>query len=143
MQTDNSSIILVEDNESDAEVARRALDRASLAQDLMVIVDGLAAAELLLGSDASKPIARPRVLLIDINLPGLNGLELLKRIRNAPHLRRVPVVMVSSSMEVRDICEAYDSGCNSYVTKPVEIRALQAMYTSVAGYWTRLNLAEA
>jgi CheY-like chemotaxis protein len=143
MLRESGPIILVEDNESDAEIARRAIDRASLARELVVIEDGLAAAEMVLGSTQRKPCARPQVMLIDINLPGLDGIELLSRIRSTPHLRGVPVVIVSSSTETSDICKAYERGCNSYVTKPVDIRELQSMYTSVATYWTRTNIANA
>ena len=79
-------------------------------------------------------------MLIDINLPGLDGIELLTRIRSSPHLRHVAVVIVSSSTEERDIRKAYDRGCNSYVTKPVDIRALQSLYASIANYWTQANI---
>jgi CheY-like chemotaxis protein len=143
MECGRGPIILVEDNESDAEIARRAIQRANLGHDLVVIEDGLAAAEMVLGSPLRKPCARPRVMLIDINLPGLDGIELLNRIRATRHLRELPVIIVSSSSETSDISKAYASGCNSYVTKPGDIHDLQSMYASVANYWARTNIANA
>lgn len=143
MNYETNPIVLVEDNESDAEIARRAIERANLSREVLVIEDGLSAAEIVLGSPQREPCPRPRVLLLDINLPGLDGIELLNRIRSTPRLKGVPVVMVSSSIEASDIRKAYETGCNSYVTKPSDIRDLQSMYASVATYWSRTNIATA
>ena len=140
MYSNSGPIILVEDNESDAEVARRAIKRSSPTRTLVVIGDGLSAAEMLLGTEGQQPCPRPRLMMIDINLPGLDGIELLTRIRSNPELRGVAVVIVSSSSEERDIRRAYDRGCNSYVTKPVDIRELQSLYASVVNYWTQTNI---
>jgi hypothetical protein len=140
MYSNSGPIILVEDNESDAEVARRAIKRSSPTRTLVVIGDGLSAAEMLLGTEGHPPCPRPRLIMIDINLPGLDGIELLTRIRIHPDLRSVAVVIVSSSSEERDIRKAYDRGCNSYVTKPIDIRALQSLYASVVNYWTQTNI---
>jgi CheY-like chemotaxis protein len=140
MLFDTGPIVLVEDNESDAEIARRAIERSGSSRELVVIEDGSSAADLLLGTPTQPPIPRPRLMLIDINLPGLDGIELLTRIRSSPHLRHVAVVIVSSSTEERDIRKAYDRGCNSYVTKPVDIRALQSLYASITNYWTQANI---
>lgn len=140
MQTNSGPIILVEDNESDAEVARRAIERSHPTNTLVVVGDGLSAAEMLLGTAGKPPCPRPKLMMIDINLPGLDGIELLTRIRSNPDLRGVAVVIVSSSTEERDIRKAYDRGCNSYVTKPIDIRALQSLYVSVTNYWTLTNI---
>jgi len=140
MYSNSGPIILVEDNESDAEVARRAIKRSSPTRTLVVIGDGLSAAEMLLGTEGQPPCPRPRLIMIDINLPGLDGIELLTRIRIHPDLRSVAVVIVSSSSEERDIRKAYYRGCNSYVTKPIDIRALQSLYASVVNYWTQTNI---
>ena len=140
MYSNSGPIILVEDNESDAEVARRAIERSSPTRTLVVVGDGLSAAEMLLGTEGQAPCPRPRLMMIDINLPGLDGIDLLTRIRSNPELRGVAVVMVSSSAEERDIRNAYDRGCNSYVTKPLDIRALQSLYASVVNYWTQTNI---
>jgi len=140
MYSNSGPIILVEDNESDAEVARRAIKRSSPTRTLVVIGDGLSAAEMLLGTEGQPPCPRPRLIMIDINLPGLDGIELLTRIRIHPDLRSVAVVIVSSSSEERDIRKAYDRGCNSYVTKPIDIRELQSLYASVVNYWTQTNI---
>jgi CheY-like chemotaxis protein len=140
MNPNSGPIILVEDNESDAEVARRAIEKSNPASTLVVVGDGLSAADMLMGTPGQPPCARPRLMMIDINLPGLDGIELLTRIRSNPDLRDVAVVMVSSSTEERDIRKAYDRGCNSYVTKPVDIRALQSLYAGIANYWTQANI---
>ena len=140
MNPNSGPIILVEDNESDAEVARRAIEKSNPASTLVVVGDGLSAADMLMGTPGQPPCARPRLMMIDINLPGLDGIELLTRIRSNPDLRDVAVVMVSSSTEERDIRKAYDRGCNSYVTKPIDIRALQSLYASVVNYWTQTNI---
>ena len=110
MHSNSGPIILVEDNESDAEVARRAIERSSPTRTLVVVGDGLSAAEMLLGTEGQAPCPRPRLMMIDINLPGLDGIELLTRIRSNPELRGVAVVIVSSSSEERDIRRAYDRG---------------------------------
>jgi len=141
MTSDGASIVLVEDNESDAEIARRAIERATPVRDLTVVEDGLTAAEMFLGAAGQAKRHLPKLMLIDINLPGLDGLELLRRIRSNPQLRHVAVVMVSSSTEERDIRTAYERGCNSYVTKPMDTRALYSMYAAVANYWTQTNIA--
>ena len=141
MPQDTGSIVLVEDNEADIEVARRAIERIGGAHPLWVFEDGISAADALLVTPGQSPCPRPKVMLIDINLPGLDGIELLTRIRSSSHLRHTAVVMISSSTEDRDIRKAYERGCNSYVTKPVDIRALQALYTSVASYWTQTNIS--
>ena len=140
MYSNSGPIILVEDNESDAEVARRAIKRSSPARSLVVVGDGLSAVDMLLGTEAQPPCPRPGLMMIDINLPGLDGIELLTRIRSNPERRGVAVVIVSSSSEERDIRRAYDRGCNSYVTKPVDIRELQSLYASVVNYWTQTNI---
>ena len=103
MTYDGASIVLVEDNESDAEIARRAIERATPVRNLMVVEDGLTAAEMFLAAAGEAKRYLPKLMLIDINLPGLGGLELLRRIRNSPQLRHIAVVMVSSSTDERDI----------------------------------------
>lgn len=141
MQTNKRPIILVEDNESDAEVARRAIERTTKDHRLIVLDDGATAAEVLLGDRSGAPDSEPCLVMVDINLPGLDGIELLTRIRRHPRLCQVSVVIVSSSSEEDDIRLAYGRGANSYVTKPVDNRALQALYASVTNYWTVINLA--
>lgn len=140
MHPEPGTIVLVEDNFTDAEIARRAIERMTPVRTLVVVEDGYRAAELLLGAPGQPTLPSPRLLLIDVNLPGLDGIELLSRIRSDPRLRHVAVVMVSSSMEERDIRRSYDSGCNGYVTKPLNIRSLYSMYASVASYWTQTNI---
>jgi len=141
MRTDNRPIILVEDNESDADVARRAIARSAGDHRFIVIDDGATAAEVLLRDHSHATQPEPCLVMIDINLPGLDGIELLTRIRKHPRLCNVSVVIVSSSMEESDIRRAYGRGANSYVTKPVDNRALQSLYASVANYWTLTNIA--
>ena len=141
MQTDNRPIILVEDNESDAEVARRAIERTTKDRRFIVIDDGATAAEVLLRDRSQATDPEPCLVMVDINLPGLDGIEPLTRIRRHPRLCNVSVVIISSSVEESDIRRAYGRGANSYVTKPVDNRALQSLYASVANYWTLTNIA--
>lgn len=140
MSPDPGTIVLVEDNFTDAEIARRAIERMTPVRNLVVVEDGYRAVELLLGAPGQEPFPSPRLLLIDVNLPGLDGIELLARLRGDPRLRHVSAVMVSSSLEERDIRRSYDVGCNGYVTKPLNIRSLYSMYANVASYWTQTNI---
>ncbi len=142
MQPDPGTIVVVEDNESDADVARRAIEQwGGPGTRVVVAEDGLRAAELLLPSRnlPADATPAPALILIDINLPGLDGVELLSRIRRHPPLRHVPVVMVSSSAEEEDVLRSYERGCNGYVTKPVDCRTLRSLYASLANYWIRTN----
>ncbi|MEB3268069.1 MAG: response regulator, partial [Leptolyngbya sp.] len=109
------SIVLVEDNPDDEFLARRALQRANIANQILVARNGQEALDLLFSLD---PL--PSVVLLDLKLPKVDGLEVLRQLRGHPRTRRLPVVILTSSNEERDIVDSYDQGANSYVRKPVD-----------------------
>jgi two-component system response regulator len=130
------TILLVEDNSDDEELARQAFRRSKLSGQLVVARDGREALEILLESEATP---RPDLVLLDINLPCLSGLEVLRRLRADARTRTLPVVLLTSSREARDIIEGYEYGCNSYVRKPVDFMKFVEMLRLLDHYWLRLN----
>jgi two-component system, response regulator len=139
-------ILIVEDNPTDAELITRALRRANLANAITVVEDGVEALDYLLGvgTHADRPNhGTPRVVLLDLKLPKLSGLEVLRRIRADERLRRIPVVVVTSSREEPDVAEAYRLGVNSYVVKPVEFESFAEAMTQVGLYWLLVNVPPA
>ncbi len=133
-------ILLVEDNPDDEMLALRALRKSAIADDLVVARDGVEALDYLLEQNRSGA-ELPALVLLDINLPRLNGLEVLKRLRENAVTHLLPVVMLSSSKEEKDISSSYDYGCNSYIRKPVDFRQFSDMIFQVERYWLRLNEA--
>ena len=135
-------ILLVEDNRDDVELTVMALTEAKITNPVVVARDGVEALDYLLGTgihagrDASE---QPVVVLLDIKLPLLNGIDVLKRMRADERTRRTPVVMLTSSTEQTDISQTYDLGANSYVQKPVEFEGFVAAARQLGLYWTVLN----
>lgn len=138
---DPVDILLVEDDVNDAELTVRALRKRNLANRLSVVEDGAAALDFLFRSGRwEKRDARPpRVVLLDLKLPRMNGLEVLRAMRADERTRRIPVVIVTSSREDPDIQSAYDLGANGYVVKPVDFEAFAEVMTSVGLYWVLVN----
>jgi CheY-like chemotaxis protein len=142
METRPCDILVVEDNPTDAELMVRALRRAGLANPVTVVEDGEEALDYLFGR--GRHVARPnggtpRVVLLDLKLPKVSGLEVLEQIRADERLRPIPVVVVTSSREEPDIKRAYALGVNSYVVKPVEFEAFAEAMTQVGLYWLLVN----
>lgn len=143
-QIDPVDILLVEDNPQDAELIQRALRKNNLANRLFVIEDGAEALDFVFcqrnyaDREMSDP---PKVILLDVKLPKLNGLEVLREIKENPVTRRIPVVMVTSSREDPDIQKAYELGANSYVVKPVEFDAFVDTMSRLGFYWLLVNQA--
>lgn len=140
--TEAVEILLVEDNPLDAELIVRGLRSHALANQIEVVEDGPEALDFLLtrGRFATRAGERhPRVVLLDIKLPKMNGLEVLERVKANPDTRDIPVVMVTSSREDPDIKTAYDLGANSYVVKPVEFQAFQNVMRDLGFYWLVVN----
>ena len=133
----NSRIVLVEDNQYDAEMILRAIQAGTDAQ-----VEWLKDGEELL-SYAKSIVANesplPKVVLLDLKLPKVNGLEALAQFKAMPELNEIPVVVLTSSTEQSDIKAAYQGGANSYIVKPVSYREFKEVIESVTTYWTRLN----
>jgi len=138
----NGSILLVEDNEDDVELTVMALTESKITNPVVVARNGVEALDYLLGTGAHAgrdPAEQPVVVLLDIKLPLLNGLDVLKRMREDERTRRTPVVMLTSSTEQADILATYELGANSYVRKPVDFESFVAAARTLGLYWTVLN----
>lgn len=131
-------ILLVEDNPDDEDLTLRALRRNGIANPLLVARDGAEALELLHGKEDAEP---PEVVLLDLKLPKLDGLEVLRRIRAHPRTQLLPVVVLTSSTEERDRVESYSLGANSYVRKPVDFAQFVSAVGQLGLYWLVLNEA--
>jgi|SRR3954469_24252066 len=127
-------IFLVEDNPNDAELTQRALRKTDIGVHLNLARDGAEALEFLL-SGRNKP----KVIFLDLKLPKIDGIEVLRRIRADDRTRSIPVVVLTSSQEERDITECYKLGVNSYVVKPVEFEKFYKAVGDLATYWLILN----
>jgi len=139
---DDKFILIVEDNPDDEEMTLRSLHQAGLANDVQVVRDGVEALDFLFGagSFAGRDITRmPTVVLLDLKLPKLNGIDVLNRMRENPLTRNVPVVILTSSSEDEDMAKSYDSGANSYVRKPVIFGDFAAVVSQLGLYWMLLN----
>ena len=135
-------VLVVEDNPDDVELTLRALRRMGLTNTVRVARDGVEALELLLGDGTSRP-PLPRVVLLDLKLPRVGGLEVLARLREEERTRTLPVVVLTSSREEPDVRKAYALGVNSYVVKPVEFEKFVDAVGKVGQYWLLLNLPPA
>ncbi|MFP3948876.1 MAG: response regulator [Longimicrobiales bacterium] len=136
---DGKTILLVEDNPDDEVLARRAFEKSKLANEIVVARDGAEAVKLLHGSEDTEPMRKPQLVLLDLQLPKLDGKEVLRRIRAHPRTRRLPVVVLTSSDEERDLVESYDLGVNSYIRKPVDFEQFMESVKTVGLYWLVLN----
>ncbi|WP_008316293.1 response regulator [Leptolyngbya sp. PCC 6406] len=128
------TILLVEDNPDDEALAIRALRRGKIVNNIQVARNGEEALRILLGVD---PL--PTVVLLDLKLPKIDGLEVLRQIRTQERTRRLPVVVLTSSSEDRDIVESYSLGANSYVRKPIEFDQFTEAVHQLGLYWGLLN----
>lgn len=139
-------ILLVEDNPQDAELTVRALKKQNLANQISTVEDGAEALDLLFCRgrySARKPSESPKVILLDLKLPKLSGLEVLKALKGDERTRHIPVVVVTSSREDPDIKAAYALGANSYVVKPVDFDAFSDAVSKLGFYWLLVNQAPA
>ena len=136
------TILIVEDNATDVMLIRRAFAKANIANPVQVVSDGDRAVAYLAGSDGYDDRAQyplPALLLLDLKLPRRSGLEVLEWLRAQDDLRRLPVVMLTSSRQSQDVNRAYDLGANSYLVKPVEFDDLQEMLGTLNTYWITYN----
>jgi len=141
---DDIDVLLVEDNPDDAEFTLRALRKANLGIRVMQVDDGVKALEFVFGTGAfarRTPANLPRVMLLDLKLPKVDGLEVLRRIKGDTRTRSLPIVVLTSSRESRDIEESYRLGANSYIVKPVDYPDLIAKLGDLVRYWLQLNEA--
>ena len=135
-------LLLVEDNPQDLELALRALRKANLTNHIHVVRDGAEALEFIFceGTYASRKITNaPKLILLDLKLPKVDGLEVLKRIRSDTRTKSIPVVMLTSSKEQSDVMESYNLGINSYIVKPVNFESFSAAVSQLGFYWLLLN----
>jgi two-component system response regulator len=135
-------ILLVEDNASDAEMTIYALKKNGLANKLLHVKDGAAALDFIFAEGeytGRNTDYKPKVILLDLKMPKVNGIEVLQRIRTDEHSKNIPIVMLTSSKEDPDIKTCYDLGVNSYVVKPVEFEEFQKVLTNLGLYWMIVN----
>jgi CheY-like chemotaxis protein len=132
-------VLLVEDNPSDVELTLRALQKRHIANRIMVARDGAEALAMLLPDDAAAGGAQPKVVLLDLKLPKVNGLEVLRHVRVTEGLKSVPVVMLTSSNEESDVLRSYELGVNAYVVKPVDFKQFVGAIADLGVFWAVLN----
>jgi len=135
-------ILLVEDNQDDLDMALRALRKANLANRIQVARDGAEALEFIFGEGAHagrKVENTPKVILLDLKLPKIDGMEVLRRVKNDPRTKLIPVVVLTSSKEQKDVVESYHLGVNSYIVKPVNFESFAAAVAELGMYWLLLN----
>ena len=142
MMVNSVEILLVEDNPNDLELALHALKKNNLTNHIQVVRDGAEALDFLFGSGAfaGREINHtPKVILLDLKLPKVDGMEVLKRIKADERTHSIPVVVLTSSREERDIVESYRLGVNSYITKPVDFEQFTEAVRQLGLYWLLLN----
>ncbi len=142
MENGEVEILLVEDNPTDAELCIRALKKNNLANNLVWVKDGAEALDFLFatgtysGRDVTCP---PKVVLLDLRLPKVDGMEVLRRVKEDERTRPIPVVVLTSSKEERDVAESYQVGVNSFISKPVEFDAFAKTVSDLGLYWLLVN----
>lgn len=140
--TGEIEILLVEDNPRDRELTLRALRRSNLANNIVALPDGAEALDFLFGrgqySERDLSVT-PRVVFLDIKLPKVDGIEVLREMKSDSRTKSIPVVMITSSAEERDRVESYKLGVNSYVVKPIEFECFSKVIAELGYYWLAIN----
>ena len=142
MKNTKIEILIVEDNKNDVEMTLRALKKKNLVNSIHVINDGAEALEFIFATGIYKDRdinQHPKIILLDLNLPKVNGLEILKKIKSNEQTKSIPVVILTSSNEETDIIESYKTGANSYIVKPVNFENFAKSVSEVGMYWLLLN----
>jgi two-component system, response regulator len=139
MTADSATVLLVEDDPDDEELTLRALRRANLNNRVHVAHDGQQAIDYLFGTAEQTASTVPALIVLDLKLPRLGGLEILKRIRAHDRTRRVPVVILTSSSEDEDMINGYDFGANSYVCEPIQFDKFTTAVAQLGVYWLIIN----
>jgi CheY-like chemotaxis protein len=134
-------ILLVEDNPKDLELTLLALEKSNLANDVVTVRDGAEAIEYLFrrGQYHDRPMGSPAVVLLDLQLPKVNGIEVLEKLKTNETLRSIPVVMLTTSREEKDLVRSYELGVNAYVVKPVAFKEFIEAIQELGVFWAVLN----
>ena len=132
-------ILLVEDSDEDAELTIRSLKRYNIGNNIVRLQDGEEALTYLFEGDKGSIKENPRLILLDLKMPKVDGLEVLREIRTNERTKFIPVVMLTSSKEERDIVESYKYGVNSYIVKPVDFNSFMSAVSEIGKYWLMLN----
>jgi CheY-like chemotaxis protein len=133
-------ILLVEDNPDDIQITQRALKEAKIINKLWIVRDGQEALDFLYHKHKYQESPKPGLILLDINLPKVNGLEVLKEIKQSPDLKRIPTVILTVSRRDEDVIRGYNHGCNSFIQKPVEFEKFVEAVKLIGLYWGLLNV---
>jgi two-component system response regulator len=138
---DGVEILLVEDNANDEMLALHAFQKQNIANNIYVVRDGAEALDFIFcaGTYADRTAENPKLILLDLKLPLVDGIEVLRQIRDDPRTKLIPVVMLTSSDEERDIVETYRLGVNSYIVKPVDFEQFNEVVKNLGYYWMLLN----
>lgn len=139
MPAERAPIVLVDDNPSDVELTVRTLRKANIANEVVVLADGQEALDFLLGAAGGPARELPSVILLDLKLPKVDGIEVLRRLRADERTRCVPVVVMTSSNQESDLVRSYALGANSYIVKPVDFSQFAETVREVGLYWMLLN----
>jgi CheY-like chemotaxis protein len=139
--TQQLEILLVEDNANDAEMTMRALRRNNLANRVHWVKDGEQALDYVFGRGAyaGRDAALPRLVMLDLKMPKVDGIEVLRALKTSPLTRAIPVVVMTSSNEEKDVVASYDLGVNSYIVKPVQFEAFLETVAKIGLYWVITN----
>lgn len=134
-------IILIEDSPSDAEMTIRALGKINLAHNLVHLEDGAEAIDFIFaqGAYSESVYKNPKVVILDLNMPKINGIDVLQKIRSDERTKKIPVVVLTSSKEDSDVKKCYAMGVNSYIVKPVEFQEFTQTIMDMGHYWLQLN----
>jgi two-component system response regulator len=139
--SDAADILLVEDSDADAEMTTRALRKGGLVSKLVRVRDGVEALEFMFreGPWSTRSGTQPKLVLLDVKMPRLGGIDVLRRLKSDKRTQALPVVMLTSSAEEQDIADSYQLGVNSYLVKPVEFTAFAALVRQLGVYWAVMN----
>jgi len=141
IDVDQIEILLVEDSPLDAELAMRGLKQQKLANQIVWLRDGQQALDYIFrqGEYRDRPTSSPRLILLDLKMPRVDGIEVLRAIKANDETRRIPVVIMTSSQEESDVAISYDLGANSYVVKPIDFDAVASVARNAGFYWLAIN----
>ena len=141
-QPNQTEILLVEDSQDDLDMTLRALRKANMANHIEIARDGVEALDFIFceGAHTARKIENmPKLILLDLKLPKVSGMEVLRRIKGDPRTKMIPVVMLTSSKEQKDVIESYGLGTNSYIVKPVDFESFAEAVQKLGMYWLLLN----